>query len=416
MKAVGIHVFAGGFSYGVQRVADVTDHLEVHGFGLETAKAMCNVNIHNSPAEDWPDITADFAFGNPRCTGFSTVTAGYDDKTHGPFAACTRDIWEFMNYCTGRYPIFAWESVQQAYSTGKPLIDMLVEKVAAQGYRVAHLFVNAASLGNAQYRKRYFFVAYDKSKNFNIAPMTLPQYAPTLYDAIWHMRDRTDMTLTKLTESEQACLPRLPNGWDLNMLAEYDSDNLPERYRDTWLMRNSAMPFSMHCVKRLSWQRPCPTIFSSAGRFIHPEHNRGLTHEELATIMGLPIVPLGNDPVAQIAKGVCPCVGEWLAEQAIHYTNDAWGAEDWEASYKDGWKTAQADGKTEKIFNLTSYLQPLQRDFSDETLPKYRFNVDPHTGELIRPWAAVGKSHRRNSGTTRLRSKVDVDYSDLADE
>jgi DNA (cytosine-5)-methyltransferase 1 len=416
MKAVGIHVFAGGFSHGVQQVADVTDHLEVHGFGIETAKAMCNVNVHNSPADEWPDVPADFAFGNPRCTGFSTVTAGYDENIHGPFAACTRDIWEFMNYCTGRYPIFAWESVQQAYSTGKPLIDMLVEKVAAQGYRVAHLFVNAASLGNAQYRKRYFFVAYDGSKPFNISPMTLPEYAPTLYDAIWHMRDRTDMTLTKLSQDEQDCLARLPNGWDLNMLAQYDCDNLPERMQDTWLMRNSGMPFSMHCVKRLSWQRPCPTIFSSAGRFIHPDHHRGLTHEELATIMGLPIVPLGNDPVPQIAKGVCPCVGEWVAQQAYHYLNDAWGGEDWEAKYRDGWITSSSVGKTEKVFNLTAYLQTRQRDFEDETFPRYRFNVDPRTGELIDSWHSIGKSHRRNSGTTRLRSTISVDVNDLADE
>jgi site-specific DNA-cytosine methylase len=419
MRSVGIHVFAGGFSHGVQQVADVTDHLEVHGFGLETAKAMCNVNIHNSPAEDWPDVASDFAFGNPRCTGFSTVTAGYDDKIHGPFASCTRDIWEFMNYCTGRYPIFAWESVQQAYSTGRPLINMLVEKVAAQGYRVAHVFVNAASLGNAQRRKRYFFVAYDASKNFNIEVMKLPEYAPSLYDAIWHLRDRQDMTLTRLSTDEIESLPYLPNGWDLNMAAQYNCEKLPEKLQDTWLLRNSGMPFSMHCVKRLNWRNACPTIFSSAGRFIHPEHNRGLSHEELAAIMGLPIVPLGNDPVAQIAKGVCPCVGEWLATQAIHYHNDAWGEEDWEASYQGWcgeWKTAPANGKLEKVFNITSYLQTLQRPFTDETLPKHRFNVDPHTGDLINTWSSVKKSHRQHSGDTRLRSSINIDHDDLVDE
>lgn len=406
MKAVGIHVFAGGFSHGVQQVADVTDHLEVHGFGIDTAREMCNVTVHNSPAAEWPDMTADFAFGNPRCTGFSTVTAGYDDKIHGAFAACTRDIWELMNYCTGRYPIFAWESVQQAYSTGRPLIEMMVEKASKKGYRVAHVFVNAASLGNAQQRKRYFFVVYDATRNFNVSPMRLPEYMPTLYDAIWHMRDQEGQC-AKLSPDEDEAVKILPNGWDMNHLAEYSFDYLPQRMKDTWMLRNSGMPFSMHCIKRLSWRRPCPTIFSSAGRFIHPEFNRGLTFEELATIMGLPMVPVGFDPVAQIAKGVCPCVGEWIAEQAIHYHNNAWGAEDWETTYDarlGDWVTKNAHGKLEKTFNLNAYTQTRVRNFTDETLPKHRFNVDSDTKQLIAPWSKIRQSHRRNNGGTRLRS------------
>jgi len=418
MRAVGVHVFAGGFSYGVQQLMHVENHLEVHGFGIETAAAMCGVHVHNSPANDWPDIPAEFAFGNPRCTGFSTITAGYDDNIHGPFADCTRDIWELMNYCTGRYPIFAWESVQQAYSTGRPLINMLVEKAVDAGYRVAHLFINAASLGNAQQRKRYFFVAYDASKNFNVNPMQLPEYSPSLYDAIWHLRNE-DNECSILSPDEASVLPWLPNGWDLNMFAEYNYDLLPDRMKDTWLLRNSQMPFSMHCVKRLNWHRPSPTIFSSAGRFIHPDHDRGLSHKEIATIMGLPIVPLGSEPVAQVAKGVCPCVGEWLAEQAIHYINDVWGSEDWECTYNHhtgNWKTRDTTGENETVFDLTHYTQTRERGFPYHEFRMHRHNVDPYTGKPIRPWSEVRESYRLHSLPKRLRDEVDKCAADFPDE
>jgi site-specific DNA-cytosine methylase len=405
MRALGIHTFAGGFSYGVQQIMDVKTHLEVHGFGLETAKKMCNVEIHNSPAEDWPDVAAEFAFGNPRCTGFSTITSGYSAVIHGPFSNATRDIIEFCNYCTDKFPIFTFESVQQAYSTGRPLLNKLVEQVSAAGYRVAHLFVNSGSFGNAQHRKRYFFVAYDKSKNFNIEPPTLPSHRVTLFDAIWHLRhNKQDGTkfnsITKLTPEEQKVIEMMPNGWDLNTFAVYNSDILPERMKDTYLMRRSALPFSLHCPRRLVWTLNCPTIFSSAGRFIHPDQDRPLTLGEISTIMGWPEPPHNENNgacIAEIAKGVCPCVGEWVATQAAHYLNDAWGSDDYESSYKHltgEWIGKDCNGSVEKVFNLTHYLPSLsKRDYPYEEFRMRRHNVDEHTGKLLRPWTEVSKSY-----------------------
>lgn len=416
MKAVGIHVFAGGFSVGVQNYFNVDTHLEKHGFGIETAAKMCNVEVING---EWPHVEADFAFGNPRCTGFSTITAGYDEHVRGPNAACTIDIHQFMDYCLGRYPIFVWESVQQAMSTGRPLVDYCAKRAVEAGYRVAHVLVNAASLGNAQQRKRYFFVAYEKSKNFNVVPPELPEYSPTLYDAIWHMRDQTDMQLTRLTEEELSVLEYLPNGWDLNAFAQYNFDLLPDRYKDAWLLRNSDMPFSMHCVKRLNWARPSPTIFSSAGRFIHPDHNRGLSHEEIAAIMGLPMVPLSRDPVAETAKGVCPCVGEWLALQARYYLENAWGDQDYESSWdpkQNIFVGGDCNGAAEKTFDLTHYVQTKERDFTDVGIRYRRHNVDPSTGKLIRSWSAVAESRRRSGGDIRMGGPTAGAGSHVLDE
>lgn len=363
---VGIHVFAGGFTKGVQQVMNVNCQLEVHGFGLETAEAMCNIDTINSPAEEWPDVTADFAYGNPRCTGFSTITSGYDESIHGPWAKCTCDIHEFANYTAGRYPIAIWESVQQAYTVGKPLLDHLRDNVyGPKGYRVAHVFVNAASVGNAQMRKRYFFVAYHRDRNFNIEPPELPRHQTFVYDAIHQYEDMCDGEGTgpyqhaRLTPDEWSVVDKLNYGYDLNTFLKFRYHDAPKKYRLVWDTRMSPMPFSLHSLYRTSYCLPCPTLSSSSARILHPTRPRPLTNIELATIMGWDQAPVGKNPGAQIAKGIVPAVGAWLARQAQLYLDDAWGDEDWESSYNTKTSTWEGQNTTgEKVFNLTNYVPP----------------------------------------------------------
>lgn len=393
-KGVGIHVFAGGFTAGVQQVMDVDHQLEVHGFGLETAEHMCKIKCINSPAKDWPDVTADFAYGNPRCTGFSTITSGYDDTIHGPWAKCTCDIHEFSNYVAGRYPIAIWESVQQAYTVGKPLLDYLRDNIfEPKGYRIAHLFVNAASTGNSQLRKRYFFVAYHGDRNFNITPPDLPQHQTFVWDAIHHLEDMCDgegsgpYQHCRLSPNEWDLAHKLNYGYSVNSFLKFRYKDAPKRLREVWDLRTSSLPFSLHCLYRTSYCLPCPTMSSSAARFLHPTRPRPFTNIELATLMGWPTHSLGKNPSAEIAKGVVPSTGAWLAQQAEHYLNDAWGDEDWESSYNSvtaTWEGRSTEGALEKKFNLTSYIPPWR---SHEDYPKSCF-----VPEYLRP---VGHDPKR---------------------
>ncbi len=367
MKAIGVHVFAGGFTMGVQKVFDVQAQLEVHGFGIETAERNCGIPVINCAAKDWPEVEAEFAYGNPRCTGFSTITSGYSDDTHGPWARQTCDIHQLCEYTAGRFDIICWESVQQAYTVGRPLIRHLIEKhFAPKHYRIAHVFVNAASFGNAQNRRRYFFMAYRDDRNFNITPPEISAYQPLMADAIWDLRNRETHeggndfdSYIKLTPNEKACVPHLPNGWDLNRLARYRTELTPEDTQFKWNYRTSALPFSLHCIFRTNWLRPSPTIHSSAMRWIHPVHNRPLTIGELATIMGWEgKIPYGKGAIPQIAKGIVPAVGTWLAEQAKDYLNGVWGSDDWESSYNAKtatWEGRSTEGALEKTFDLTDY-------------------------------------------------------------
>jgi site-specific DNA-cytosine methylase len=375
MKALGVHVFAGGFSKGVKKIMPVEAQLETHGFGLETAEQVFGVPTHNSPAAEWPRIEADMVFGNPRCTGFSNLTGGCDPSSHGPWAHQCQDIHDLCNYSVGHYDFVIWESVQQAYTTGKPLIDHLVkEHFASAHYRIAHLFLNAASFGNPQQRKRYFFVAYRDCFKFNVAAPDVDPFYQVVYDSIWQYKDRQVNMIRnptgkdgydfdsypRMNDHSEAVLPYLPNGYCLNKLAAWDEGVLTPKQRATWERRKSPVPFSLHCIRRLSWLRPCPTLHSGVRQFIHPEQHRPLTVGEAAALMGWEgDYPRGNEPYLQIVKGIVPSIGEWLAKQVVYSARGDWGKDDWESTYDNyegEWVGRDTTGQLEKTCDLTKYV------------------------------------------------------------
>lgn len=408
LTAVGCHVFAAGFMGGVQKVMPVKMNIERHGFGLATAEKAWGIPVHNSHPSEWPRVAADALFANPRCTGFSCVTAGYSEDAHGPYAKQCQDIHDTMEYALGHYPIIIWESVQQAYTVGKPLVDMLAERCVAAGYRVAHLFVNAMTFGNAQNRKRYFFVAYPKDKQFNVSLPKIASHPIAVYDAIWDLRHRdvnelnlhatadyTEDSHLKLTADEKAMVPILYTGADLNGSAPFLFHQMPIKLQNQWKMRASDMPYSMHSISRMAWMCASPTLKNSSGRLIHPWLHRPLTVLELSTIMGWDRIPVGRDPIGQIAKGVVPAVGEWLAQQCVSCLNDTWGGEEWDTAYDH--RTASFIGKDTKgqdvkEIDVTDYRG---WSFSLERFPEecrqqmHKANVCSATGKLIKPWKDV---------------------------
>lgn len=396
-RALGIHVFGGGFGLGVRDKHKIEAHLETHNFGIETAEQNLGVPIINCSACDWPSIDADWVYGNPRCTAFSLLTSGCSESAHGPFAKQTIDIQELCQYgVKNDYPVICWESVQQAYSIGRPLLDYLRDNLfAPNGYRIAHLFINAASFGNAQNRKRYFFVAYKRGKNFNISPPELPDFFSGPYHKIYDLIDNetreddgtgwTPDTYKKLHDSEKECLQYLQNGFSLNKLAKMCYKHLSEDHQYIWKTRASDVPFGLHAIRRISWMSHCPTLTGKCSALIHPRHHRPLTLRELSRLMGWgDYYPIGVDPAAQLGKGICPEIGSWLADQVTDYLNDEWGSEDWESSFdhREGeWKGGDVNGALEKVFNLTSYKPYSMDDCPFDNPIEHLWYYDRLTGE-----------------------------------
>jgi len=345
MDALGCHVFAGGFTMGVSQEMNILGQLEVHNFGRETAESFGIDFINRDSAKDWPRdirIKPCFLYGNPRCTGFSCVTTG--QSSHGAFAEPTRDAVEFVNYATEmNVPVFAWESVQQAYTVGKPLLERFVNELCEpRGYRVAHLMLNASSFGNAQNRRRYFFVGYKKGLIFNVEAPDISQPRATMKSIIGHLSDR-DTNARRISASEEygpdSFYDLCDDEWrvvhhltprdNLNQYAKkYEMEllDLSPKYYDIWMTRTSSSPFSFHSMFRTAWNWSSPTLYGSALRkIIHPLHDRPLTIRELSLVMGWPIIPVGHKPAEQMAKGIVPAIGKWLAQQVKLCLNNHWG-------------------------------------------------------------------------------------------
>lgn len=376
MQALGCHVFAGGFSNGVMKEIPVVGQLELHGLGYETVKKQLGIEIfHAERWEDWPKMKPDVLFGNPRCTGFSNLTGGYGDAIHGPFAKCTQDIRDLCEYGVEQdIPIICWESVQQAYTTGKPLVDWLIEnKFRPNDYRICHLFLSAATFGNAQNRRRYFFVAYKKNLKFNCDLPTLPTQATVgqkinslmglrtapasaiafrdgFYDGESHYNHASDLPM----------YPLLRQGESLSNVCERDLalvKRTSTKHYNVWIHRESDLPFSLHAAVRLDPDKRCPTLASSCHVYVHPELDRSITVREAATLMGWNYVPIGGMPFYQIAKGICPEVGTWLAQQFKYSLNGTWGEDDWESTYtRGGHFEGRETTAEEKIFNFTRFV------------------------------------------------------------
>lgn len=371
---------------------DVTGQLETHNFGRESVEAVGLPFVNRDRWEDWlaerymwKDVS--MVYGNPRCTGFSTITSGYGEDTHGPWAKQTQDVHDLCKFAVQACaPVIVWESVQQAYSVGRPLLDHLRDALfVPAGYRIAHLMLNAASWGNCQNRRRYFFVAYRGDLRFNVEPPTLAPFRSDVRDVIERFvclpTEARKLTARdcdyhpdcyqQLTPDEWSVVPHLPQGMCLNLFARHRTEDLRHINPDLafrWDTRCSDLPFSLHCISRLAWNENCPTMHGSCGRFIHPQEHRPVTIRELSTIMGWPegVTPRGWNPTAQLAKGVVPAVGRWLAEQAVACLEGKWGRDDWESTFNartGTWEGRWLDGEpTEKYCDLTAYVSPAKGD------------------------------------------------------
>ena len=390
---IGIHCFAGGFTMGMKTVLPVAGQLEIHNFGRQTAAAHGTKFMNADTWEAWDDYRSswrdcNFCFGNPRCTSFSCYSSGRDVSVRGPRAKPTRDIWDLCRFgVKANLELIAFESVQQCYTVGRQLLNMIREELfEPNGYRIAHIFVNTAAERCAQKRQRYFFVAYKAHRNFNVYLPELDNYCVTSGDVLEPLMKRKTHeyklygqsninysrdSYVNLTPDEKAIVPYLKDGWDINYLGRIAPDVIKassKKFYKVLCRSSSGIPFSLHCATRIKWSGHCPTISSTSGRLIHPKIDRPLTVGEIAAMMNWPkdFIPVGPDPIGQIGKGVVPPTAAWLGHQIKLYFEDFWKHEDFESSYDKSTNAWVGHNFTqnqpmEKIFNLTQYIPTLKR-------------------------------------------------------
>jgi site-specific DNA-cytosine methylase len=355
LKALGCHVFAGGFTQGVRHHFEVKRQLEVHNFGRETVESM-GVEFYNCPADQWPAERPHLLFGNPRCTGFSAMNAHAGTDTYGHCVAATRDIRELVEYGrTNAIPVVIWESVQQAMTVGRPLVDEMAKLMTEKGYYVTHLLLNGATFGSAQYRKRYYFVA-TAGRPFLPPPPKSVERHTTAKDVLGPLEDLPvnvanlgakravygPDSYNRLIGSHGKHLAAFRQGESINELCKRDPAYIkrvdPELFIRYLTGTSDENPLGFTVMSRLRADGPCPTLIGRSHTLLaHYRHDRLLTVRELCALMGWDpsILPLGSDPCPQIAKGVCPCVAKWVAYWAARWCRqdvNIWAGDEVEAA------------------------------------------------------------------------------------
>lgn len=324
LKALGVHIYAGGFTVGMSKHFEALGHLEEGkvGYGAPSAKLNYPYLPMISGVENWKPFIKDLVgrrgkpdlvYCNPPCAMFSvagaTMRGGGDAWKKDPRQSCWWNCFDV--FCEIQPQVYVVESVTRAFTAGREFIDQFVNEAAKMGYGATHVLVDAQYLGLPQIRKRYFMVLHKIEVSFkapNWAPPKTANEGLAEVKKIGYVDQLTDpLQLKMLPELDpgQAMRPK----WEKNMRETVG----PE---ESW-------PRSANGVKgrprlflhRINGNKPIGTVTGSY--FIHPTEDRMLGMTELAHLTGYPQdYQFENHPryhPSLIARGVSPTVAEYLA-------------------------------------------------------------------------------------------------------
>lgn len=310
-KAIGAWIFSGGFSIGVQKHFDVACHLEETNYGVATArKNMPNLPIHvgkeNWPLEELKKHEWDFVFGNPACSAWSQAGAATKKGRtwdSSPLVNCTRAHFDLIEVL--RPKVWAWESVQRAWTLGESFVRGLATRAVGMGYSTTILLHDAQYLGVPQRRQRFFMLCHCVE-----LPIATPEWATTTIDeALRSINDRGE-PLERNIGKVRWLLPHVRQGENLSSAFSRVVPEAEVKIGD----RGQVVGRPPFTIKRARSGQPAPVVMHE---LVHPTEDRGLSIRELATLSGYPSMYefVGATDAGQVGRGVCPPVGAYLAEQ-----------------------------------------------------------------------------------------------------
>jgi site-specific DNA-cytosine methylase len=317
MRALGAYIFAGGFTVGVKRAGfDVTCHLEGSNYGVPTAKANWpELPVHFPEAAwptDGPEVDAlDFVYCNPPCAVFSPMgivtTRGADSWRDDPRTSCWHHAFGLLERKRPR--AWACESVPQAYTRGRPMIDDMTRRALEMGYSVTHLLLDAKWTGIPQSRKRFFLVCHRPSRltghQFNYAP------PPTVGDVLATVPEPGHRTITTSRKDWYHLIENTPPG---DRVVHTWERFHPEETRE----RNAQGKVKGRPSFQDRRLRADEVMGAWVGdKFYHPTEHRHIGVNEAKAICGYPpeFIIAKSDMRgfgSLLARAVMPTVGEWL--------------------------------------------------------------------------------------------------------
>ena len=189
LRFIDCHGFAGGLTLGIaQNGFELVAKKELQGgFGAPNMLANRHIlgnswDLQTGNYDSWETTEAQLIACNPPCSGFSLLSSRAFRGANSPINAC---MWGITDYASRVKPeIFAFESVQGAYTQGLELMRELRENLENKSglrYDLTHVLHSARSMGSPQLRRRYMFVAHRVPFGVEVPA---PREMPTVRDCI----------------------------------------------------------------------------------------------------------------------------------------------------------------------------------------------------------------------------------------
>lgn len=281
----------------------------------------------------------DVVIGGPPCQGFSM--AGGRIRRVNEFIEDSRNfLFKYYFKVIQRFEpkYFVFENVEGILSSKNGEIIQTIKSIFADsnnftsgGYKLCINVVNSADYGVPQARKRVIIIGSKMDFDFNhVASATLQRMS---------IEDKSKFITKTTVRDAIKDLSAIPVGSNqiANHTATTHSKIAIERISkikpdENWRNLDEKIN-SVHsgAYGRLSWDKPAVTITTrfdtpSAGRYIHPEHNRTITPREAARLQTFPddYVFIGSKTsiCTQIGNAVPPQLAEFIAQMLLTKMED----------------------------------------------------------------------------------------------
>lgn len=342
LRAVDVEALAGSWDLGAVREGFQVVHRVAlpGGFGNEVIEAnrplLGDFAVETGDEGEWTALKdVPFIFGTPPCSGWSVMNTSKGINARGASSAVQQCTWALVRYAGrtyggdgGRGPeVVAFECVQQAFTQGRDLMSAylhLLRRETGQDYQLTHVKMSGASVGAAQYRARYFFVAHRVPFGVEVqSPRLQLTYGEAIGDlqgmelrqefqpytraadgefqrdhrsksggTDWHLavsdgsgETNVHLTMRILAAAGVDWEPGMDQRAAIRRLAE--AGRLPERAKK-WIAEDGSVK-GWGGPKRISADRTGFVIHGGgASQFIHWAEPRWLTARELTRVMGYP--------------------------------------------------------------------------------------------------------------------------------
>lgn len=320
-RAVGVDIFAGGFTVGMSKYFDIQAHLEEGSFGVDTFRAnFPHVPVWTArsrwpePAH-WNDI--DVMYGNPPCSPWSqngrSMRRGSDNWRTDPNVDFGRRYLEYGLQARPKFWVF--ESVPPIQRS-EFLLDV-AQAWMREGYAFTLVRQDAKFWGLPQQRRRCFLVAHRLKVDWrpHVEPLTASNPCGDVLETMVPAADASAVA-QPFDYGLDEMLPRLPQGGSLRDLWEKENVEAVAAHEALPHPRPPLRGRPLLMIHRLRPERASCTIVGM-NVYVHPHHDRALTPQEMAVLCGYPVeyqwVESGGYLPAQVAKSVTPSAAEFLA-------------------------------------------------------------------------------------------------------